>query len=106
VGEKRDIWAEWLAVHRYGGDPDVRRRMLEETAAYREKVLDRAGLAVGETLLDIGCGEGLIAFGALERGAGHVVFSDISTDLLELCRETAGALGLVDRCSFVRASAE
>ncbi len=106
MGEKRDIWAEWLAVHRYGGDPDVRRRMLEETAAYREKVLDRAGLAVGETLLDIGCGEGLIAFGALERGAGHVVFSDISTDLLELCRETAGALGLVDRCSFVRASAE
>jgi arsenite methyltransferase len=104
--KKRDIWAEWLAVHRYGGDADVRRRMLEETAALREKVLDRAGLAEGETLLDVGCGEGLIGFGALERGAGHVVFSDISDDCLEFCREAAAALGVSDRCSFVKAGAE
>jgi len=75
--QRRDIWAEWLAVHRCGGDPDVRRRMLEETQAFREEVLDRAELVEGETLLDVGCGEGLIGFGALERGAAHVVFSDI-----------------------------
>jgi len=54
----------------------------------------------------VGCGEGLIGFGALERGAGHVVFSDISDDLLDFCRETAGALGLLDGCSFVNAGAE
>jgi len=71
---RRDIWAEWLAVHRYGGDPEVRRRMLEETRGFREKVLDRSGLEDGETLLDVGCGEGLIGFGALDRGARHVVF--------------------------------
>lgn len=103
---RRDIWAEWLAVHRYGGNPDVRRRMLDETAAFREKVLDRAELAEGETLLDVGCGEGLIGFGALERGAGHVVFSDISDDLLDFCREAAAAAGLSERCSFVKAGAE
>jgi arsenite methyltransferase len=80
--------------------------MLEETREFREKVLDRAGLAEGETLLDVGCGEGLIGFGALERGAGHVVFSDISDDLLDFCRETAEAAGVADRCSFVKASAE
>lgn len=80
--------------------------MLEQLAEVRDKVLDRAALAEGETLLDVGCGEGLIGFGALERGAGHVIFSDISSDLLELCRETADALGLVDRCSFVHAGAE
>ncbi len=101
----RDIWAEWLAVHRYGGDVDVRRRMLEETAVFRRKVLDRAGLSEGETLLDVGCGEGLIGFGALERGAGHVVFSDISDDCLDFCREAAAALGVSDRCSFVEAEA-
>jgi arsenite methyltransferase len=104
--KRRDIWAEWLAVHRYGGNPDVRRRMLEETAAFREKVLDGAELAEGETLLDVGCGEGLIGFGALERGAGHVVFSDISDDLLDFCREAAAAVGLSERCSFVKAGAE
>ena len=107
MGERqRDIWAEWLAVHRYGGDRDVRRRMLEETAVFRDKVLDRAGLVGGETLLDVGCGEGLIGFGALERGAGHVVFSDISDDCLEFCREAAASLGVWERCSFVNADAE
>src|SRR5947207_4266747 len=104
--QKRDIWAQWLAVHRYGGDPEVRARMLEETREFREKVLDRAALAEGETLLDVGCGEGLIGFGALERGAGHVVFSDISDDLLDFCREAAEAVGVADRCSFVKAGAE
>ena len=71
----------------------------------RDKVLDRAGLAEGETLLDVGCGEGMIGFGALERGAGHVVFSDISDDLLDFCREAAAELGLSERCSFVKAGA-
>src|SRR5262245_6027204 len=80
--------------------------MLEETSVFRDKVLDRAGLAEGETLLDVGCGEGLIGFGALERGAGHVVFSDISDDCLDFCREAATALGASERCSFVNAGAE
>ena len=101
----RDIWAEWLAERRYGGDDDVRRQMLEHLVPMRDKVLDRAGLAAGETLLDVGCGEGMVGFGALERGAGHVVFSDISDDLLEFCREAAEALGVTDRTSFVRGGA-
>ena len=69
----------------------MRRKMLEGLANVRDKVLDRAELAEGETLLDVGCGEGLIGFGALERGAGHVTFSDISEDLLEVCRAAAEA---------------
>jgi arsenite methyltransferase len=102
----RDIWAAWLAEHRHGGDPEVRRKMLGHLSGVRDKVLDRAGFSAGETLLDVGCGEGLIGFGALERGAGHVVFSDISQDLLDFCRETAQALGLSERCSFVKAPAD
>src|SRR5437660_486600 len=102
---ERDVWAEWLAEHRHGGDSEVRREMLEKLGGVRDKVLDRAGFVAGERLLDVGCGEGLIGFGALERGAGHVVFSDISQDLLDVCRETADALGVSDRCSFVKAPA-
>jgi arsenite methyltransferase len=80
--------------------------MLEKLGGVRDKVLDRANFSAGERLLDVGCGEGLIGFGALERGASHVAFSDVSDDLLAFCRETAAALGLSDRCSFVKASAE
>jgi cyclopropane fatty-acyl-phospholipid synthase-like methyltransferase len=69
-------------VRRFGGDPDVRRQVLDELSARRDRVLDLAELAHGEALLDVGCGEGLIGFGALDRGAGRVIFSDVSEDLL------------------------
>jgi arsenite methyltransferase len=69
-------------------------------------VLDRSQLAERESLLDVGCGEGLIAFGALERGAGTVTFSDISSDLLDFCRQAAADLDVPDRCHFVESSAD
>jgi ubiquinone/menaquinone biosynthesis C-methylase UbiE len=80
--------------------------MLEELAAVRDKVLDRAKLKPGETLLDVGCGNGLIGFGALERGAGEVVFADVSAPLLDDCRELASKAGLLERCRFVESPAE
>ncbi len=104
----RDKWAEWLLDRRHGGDPDALRATLEHLGRVRDRVLDAAEIRPGEVVLDVGCGDGLIAFGALERvGAdGHVVFSDISDDLLATCRERAADVGALDRCSFVRASAE
>jgi SAM-dependent methyltransferase len=101
----RDRWAEWLAERRFGGDAEMRSQALANLAKTRDRVLDRAELREGETLLDVGCGEGLIGFGALERGAGSVIFSDISTDLLDFCREAASELGLLGRCRFVEAAA-
>jgi arsenite methyltransferase len=106
VERQRDIWAEWLAERRFGGDDEVRRKTLESLGRVGEGVLDCAGLESGETLLDVGCGEGLIGFGALARGAGHVVFADVSEDLLTFCREAAAELGVWERCSFVQAGAE
>jgi ubiquinone/menaquinone biosynthesis C-methylase UbiE len=40
-------------------------------------------------VLDVGCGDGLIGLGALERGAS-VIFSDISQACLDDCRAIAG----------------
>jgi len=102
----RDRWAEWLAERRFGGDPQIRAEVLAKLAETRDRVLDRADLREGDTLLDVGCGEGLIGFGALERGAGAVIFSDISVDLLDFCREAATELGILDRCRFVEAAAD
>jgi arsenite methyltransferase len=100
-----DCWARWLAERRYGGDAGVKRWMTDELSARRDKILDAARLEEGDTLLDVGCGEGLVGFGALDRGAS-VVFSDVSADLLELCRQAAEELGLTERCRFVQASVD
>jgi arsenite methyltransferase len=102
----RDCWCEWLLERRFGGDAEMRRRAMEQLRATCDRVLDQAGLVEGETLLDVGCGDGLIAFGALERGTGRAIFSDISEDLLDESRRLAGELGVLDRCHFVRAAAE
>ncbi len=105
MAKTKDCWADWVAKMRSDADPEIRRKGVETHARWRERILDNAGLAEGETLLDVGCGEGLIGFGALERGAGAVVFSDVSQDLLDFCREAASGLGVLDRCRFLRASA-
>jgi arsenite methyltransferase len=101
-----DRWAAWLRRRRSGGDADVEARTVAQLADTRDRILENARLEAGETLLDVGCGNGLVAFGALERGAGRVLFADISEPLLEECRTIAGDLGLVDRSEFVVAPAD
>ncbi|WP_300612977.1 methyltransferase domain-containing protein [Trebonia sp.] len=104
-----DRWHQWLLNVRFGGDAASREKQLR-TFLYpvRDTVLDKAQLGPGDTLLDIGTGDGLIAFGALERlgSSGRVIFSDISQDLLDHCRQAATAEGLLDRCRFVLAPAD
>ncbi len=93
---------------RHGDDEAPReRRLTSFLYPQRNDLLDRAQLTPGETVLDVGTGDGLIAFGALEWvGAGRVIFSDISQDALDRCREAVAAEGQLDRCDFRRASAD
>jgi arsenite methyltransferase len=104
---QHDQWAAWLLQRRHGGDPELLRRQLEGLAPVRDKVIANAHIAAGQTVIDVGCGDGLIAFAATEAvgPAGKVIFSDISADLLERCRELAEQRGLLDRCEFMRAPA-
>ena len=104
-----DRWHRWLLDVRFGGDTaELEQQLTQFLYPVRDAVLDRARLRPGDTLLDVGTGDGLIAFGALDRLApgGRVIFSDVSGDLLGHCRELADAAGLADRCGFVRASAD
>jgi ubiquinone/menaquinone biosynthesis C-methylase UbiE len=102
----RDKWASWLLERRSGGDPRAAELIREDLYPIRDKVLDGAAVGPDTGLLDVGCGDGLIAFGAVERGLAQVIFSDVSQDLLDRCRELANGLGVLDRCRFVRAAAE
>jgi arsenite methyltransferase len=98
---KRDRWAEWVAQMRPGEDEDDHPHW-----RWRDRVLDNAEPIAGQTVLDVGCGEGLVALGALDRGAREAVFSDISQNLLDVCRETAAERGVLERCRFVQAPAD
>jgi arsenite methyltransferase len=104
---RRDQWAEWINERRHGGDPELLRHQLEALAPIRDRVLANAAVEPGQTVLDVGCGDGLIGFAAAEAvgPTGTVIFSDISSDLLDQCRELATQRGLLDRCRFVQAPA-
>jgi hypothetical protein len=65
-GPARDRWAEWLLKRRFGGDPEHQDSFLEGVITWRDRVLGNAAVKEGETLLDVGAGDGLIAFGAVD----------------------------------------
>lgn len=61
--------------------------MLRFLAPIRDKVLPGAARQHGDVVLDVGCGDGLLGFGALDLlgPTGRIVLSDVSADLLEQC---------------------
>ena len=107
-GDMTDLWSRWLGGGREGGDSAVRARALEQLGRVRETVLGSAALKPGDTVLDVGCGDGLIAFGALDEVGpdGRVLFADISQPLLDSARALAEDGGVADRCSFLECSAD
>jgi SAM-dependent methyltransferase len=64
---------------------------LEETLA----LLRRHGLDAGTTLVDLGCGTGLLAAAAADE-AGRVVGVDVSPAMLEVARRRSGAVEWVE----------
>jgi ubiquinone/menaquinone biosynthesis C-methylase UbiE len=101
------MWIQWLLNRRFGGDPELMKKAFGFLYPVRDKVLNHIDLANDQILLDVGCGDGLITFGALEKfETCRVVFSDISDDLLNHVQVLAQEMNLGDRCQFVRASAD
>lgn len=103
-----DPWARWLHQRRHGGDTAQQQALLPTLHRIRDEVLDLAQVAAGDVLLDVGAGDGLIAFAALPRVGphGHVIFSDISPTLLRHGRQRAAELGVLDRVTFLEAAAD
>ena len=104
---QRDIWSEWLLNRRFGGNAEQLKATMACLYPVRDKVLQYAHLGENETLLDVGCGDGLIAFGAFEQSNSvKVIFSDISQDLLNHAQVIAQKMGVLDRCRFICTPAE
>ena len=104
---QKDIWHQWLLNRRFGGDPNRMKMVTDYLYPVRDKVLSHVNLAENEILLDVGCGDGLISFGALEKFENcRVIFSDISQDLLSHSENLAQEMNVRSRCQFVCASAD
>ncbi len=104
---KQDIWMQWLLKRRFGGDPERIKIVVDHLYPVRDKVLNHVHLKENETLLDVGCGDGLISFGALEKFEKcRLIFSDISEDLLNHVEKLAQEMNIRDRCQFMHASAD
>jgi arsenite methyltransferase len=108
AASEQDIWSRWIFHRRFGGDRQRTQYMLHKYLyPIRDEVLSHAGVSEGDTLLDVGCGDGLIAFGALERHkTAKVIFSDISQDLLDHVQAIARDTQATSRCQFLLASAD
>ena len=106
----QDKWSKWLLETRVHGSVPGRngKEELDGLIRLRDKLLERAYVREGMTLLDVGAGDGLIAFGALEKlgPTGKVILSDISEPLLEHARGAAGQMDALGQSSFVKAGAE
>jgi arsenite methyltransferase len=103
-----DLWSDWLLHVRHGGDPAADRAVRAETRRFADRVLDGARLVPGMVLADIGAGDGLVAFRAIDRvGPGlRVILTDISAPLLRHAEKIAVERGVAARCRFVEAPAE
>lgn len=104
----RDQWASWILERRFGGDTEGAEATMRHLAPVRDRVLAGAEVREGHVVLDVGAGDGLVAFGAvpLVGETGKVIFSDVSQDLLDVSRELAERGGVLERCEFVQAPAE
>ena len=83
-------WTQWLKQNRFAGQTP---EMIEQTTrwleAVRDVILVYAEIMPHETIIDIGCGTGLLAFKALEMQNcnGKVIFSDKFQDCLDDCQK-------------------
>jgi ubiquinone/menaquinone biosynthesis C-methylase UbiE len=83
----QDLWVDWLSDYRFpGGEEESRiRNMLDRK---RDKLIQNADISPGDTVLDVGCGDGFIGIKATkETGSeGKVLFLDSSPDVLDQAR--------------------
>jgi release factor glutamine methyltransferase len=61
---------------------------------------DSLDIRPGETVVDVGCGSGVLSFVAAKLGAGRAYGSDISGESVRVATENARRLGLADRTEF------
>lgn len=103
-----ELWFDWLLHRRQADDPEYDRVVRRMADGYADRVLDGARLVPGMTLADIGSGEGLVAFRAIDRVGPslRVLLTDTSESLLRHAETLAIKRGVRSQCTFLHCGAE
>ena len=103
-----DEWFNWLLHERHGDDSDYALVVRDAVARFVDRVLDGARLVPDMALLDIGTGDGVVGFRAIERLGKNVrvIFTDISAPLLQYTEMLAKRRNTAEQCTFLQCSAE
>src|SRR5690348_14585705 len=95
--------APLLCAQRYR--PDLRNRLAPYVTSPQravDKMLDMASLKPGETLYDLGCGDGRILIAAAQKYRVKAVGIEISDRLVRTAEDNVKALGLEDKVKVIR----
>ncbi len=105
---RTDVWSDWLLHRRHADDPEYDRVVRAIIERYADRVLDGAQLAPGCTLADIGAGEGIVAFRAIDRigPSLRVLLTDISPPLLHHAEALSVERGVRPQCTFLQCAAD
>lgn len=69
----------------------------ETTRLVSQAIKEHASEVTGKTILDVGCGSGILALVALELGAARAIAIDNDPDVIDVVRENAARNGMADR---------
>lgn len=103
-----DVWSDWLLHQRHADDPVYGGVVQSVVEGYADRVLDGAELGAGMTLVDVGAGEGLVAFRAIDRigPSLRVILTDVSAPMLRYAESQAVKRNVRSQCTFLECSAE
>jgi len=103
-----DVWSDWLLHQRHADDPAYGQAVQRLVAGYADRVLDGAQLAAGMTLVDVGAGEGLVAFRAIDRigPSLRVILTDVSAPMLRYAESVAVQRNVRSQCTFCEGTAD
>ena len=79
------------------------KELAEITQEFRQICIERANIAPGQTVLELGCGTGLNQpmLAAAVGDAGRIIAVDASTEMLEQAKARADEQGYRDRITFI-----
>lgn len=102
-----DVWSEWLLHTRFGNDPEHEQVLRTSIDLIADRVLSGARLSAGTALVDIGTGDGQIAFRAINAigPSLRVILTDISAPLLRHAETLAIQKNVQNQCRFIECPA-